>query len=44
MLFRSKWEETASKEQMDSREDDKKQRWKRALAAFTKLDELLAMG
>ena len=40
----AKWEETASKEQMDSREDDKKQRWKRALAAFTKLDELLAMG
>ena len=35
------WEEAASKEQMDHREDDKKQRWERA---FTKLDELLAMG
>ena len=38
------WEEAASKEQMDRHEDDKKQRWERALAAFTKLDELLAMG
>ncbi|KAF8328034.1 hypothetical protein F5887DRAFT_898068 [Amanita rubescens] len=35
------WEKAATVEQVECREEDKKQRWKRALAAFTTLDELL---